>query len=177
MRNYLVIALLALALTGCGRGETPSAAVDAKPSWEEFAATTVSEYYARNPETAVDAGLHEYDGQMEDLSNEALQAYGEWLDGVIAAASSYTGVEGIEAFERDYLITAMNRALFNLRDTDYATKNPYYYVRFDVGVYVDREYAPIEDRMRAYTQFIAQVPARIATMKENLEPPLPAPFL
>ena len=177
MRNYLVIALLALALTGCGRGETPSAAVDAKPSWEEFAATTVSEYYARNPETAVDAGLHEYDGQMEDLSKEALQAYGEWLDGVIAAASSYTGVEGIEAFERDYLITAMNRALFNLRDTDYATKNPYYYVRFDVGVYVDREYAPIEDRMRAYTQFIAQVPARIATMKENLEPPLPAPFL
>ncbi|MGI9271998.1 MAG: DUF885 domain-containing protein [Woeseiaceae bacterium] len=181
MRNLFSAALLGLAMTisACGGDETatPVVAVDAKPSWEEFATKTVSEYYDRNPETAVDAGLHDYDGQMKDLSREAQESYGLWLDGVVANASAYTELEGVEAFERDYLVTMMNSRLFTLRDTDYPTKNPLHYTSFGVSVYVDREYAPLEVRMRAYTQYISQVPARIQTMKDNLEPPLPAPFL
>jgi hypothetical protein len=114
---------------------------------------------------------------MDDYSKESLHAYGEWLDQVVAEASAYTGLEGIEAFERDYLLTEMNGQLFWLRDSDYPSKNPSYYIRFGVSVYVDREYAPPEERLRAYTQYISQLPARLATMQENLEPPLPAPFL
>jgi hypothetical protein len=171
MKNYLGIALLTLVLVGCGKAE------DEQPGWEEFAARTVSEYYERNPETAVDAGLHQFDGQMRDMSMSSLQAYGDWADGVIAAANSYVDLDGIEAFERDYLVLAMNSGLFDLRETGYPTKNPLYYARVDVSVYVDREYAPLADRLRAYTQYISQLPARIATMKKNLEPPIPAPFL
>lgn len=182
MKNLKITALLglvAVTISACSSDDaTPTDAVaDAKPSWEAFAASTVSEYYDRNPESAVDAGLHQYDGQMADLSKPALQAYGEWLDSVVTNASGYTDLEGIEAFERDYLVTMMKSRLFDLRDKDGPTKNPLFYTSFGVSVYVDREYAPLEDRMRAYTQYIAQVPARIKTMKENLEPPLPAPFL
>ncbi|MDH4125049.1 MAG: DUF885 domain-containing protein [Gammaproteobacteria bacterium] len=176
MKKYLGIALLVLA--GCGSdGQSDSKATDERPSWEEFAAATIADYYRHNPETAVDAGLHQYDGQMGDMSMSALRAYGVWADGVIADASAYSDLEGTEAFERDYLIMAMNSGLFDLRETNYLTKNPLYYARFDVSVYVDREYAALADRLRAYTQYIAQVPARLATMKTNLEPPLPAPFL
>ena len=179
MHKYIPVALIAmLMVTACGSEEAQTnVAADTKPSWEEFAATTVAEYYERNPETAVDAGLHEYDGQMDDYSLESLQAYGEWLDQIIAEASAHSDLEGIEAFERDYLLTEMNGQLFWLRDSDYPSKNPLYYIRFGVSVYVDREYAPIEERIRAYTQYISQLPARLATMRENLEPPLPAPFL
>ena len=171
MKNYLGITLLVLLLAACGK------AADEKPGWEEFAARTVSEYYQHNPEAAVDAGLHQYDGQMRDMSMPALQAYGDWLDGVIAAAGSYVDLEASEAFERDYLLTAMNSQLFDLRETGYPTRNPMYYARVDVGVYVDREYAPLADRLVAYTRYIAQLPQRIATMKENIEAPIPAPFL
>jgi hypothetical protein len=133
MNKNVPIALIAMLwFAACGTEEAPK-------SWETFAATTVAEYYERNPETAVDAGLHEYDGQMENYSKESLQAYGEWLDQVIAEASAYTHLEGIEAFERDYLLTEMNGQLFWLRDSDYPTKNPNYYIRFGVSVYVDRE--------------------------------------
>lgn len=171
MNKYVPIALIAMLwFVACGTEEAPK-------SWETFAATTVAEYYERNPETAVDAGLHEYDGQMDDYSKESLHAYGEWLDQVVAEASAYTGLEGIEAFERDYLLTEMNGQLFWLRDSDYPSKNPNFYIRFGVSVYVDREYAPLEERLSAYTQYISQLPARLATMRENLEPPLPAPFL
>jgi uncharacterized protein (DUF885 family) len=179
MNKYIPVALIAmLMVAACGSEEAQTnAAADTKPSWEELAATTVAEYYERKPETAVDAGLHEYDGQMDDYSKESIQAYGEWLDQVVAEASAYTDLEGIEAFERDYLLTAMNRQLFWLRESDYPSKNPKYYTGFDVSVYVDREYAPLKERLRAYTQYISQVPARLAAMRENLEPPLPAPFL
>lgn len=176
MKKYFGIALLAL--IGCGNNEAGNdTATNEKPSWEEFAAATIADYYSHNPETAVDAGLHQYDGQMSDMRMPALQAYGVWADGVIADASAYSDLEETEAFERDYLVMAMNSGLFDLRETDYPTKNPMFYARFDVSVYVDREYAPLADRLRAYTQYIAQVPMRLAAMKENLEPPLPAPFL
>ena len=179
MRKYISVALLALALVGCGSEDATQteAAVDTKLTWEEFAATTVSEYYDRNPESAVDAGLHEYDGQMSDNSKAAQIDYGEWLDRVIADASSYTGLAGVEAFERDYLLNEMRGQSFWLRDSDRMTKNPLAYASIGVSVYVDREYAPLEERMRAYTQYIAQVPAALQTMRDNLEPPLPSPYL
>jgi hypothetical protein len=177
--NAALICLSAISIAACGNDEATTAdvVVDTRPNWEEFAAKTVSEYYDRNPETAVGKGLHDYDGQMADKSMDALQAYDEWLDGVVTNASLYTDLEGVEAFERDYLITMMNSRLFTLRETDYATKNPLFYTGLGISVYVDREYAPLEERMRAYTQYISQVPARFKTMKENLEPPLAAPFL
>jgi hypothetical protein len=171
MNKIIAIALLALLIVACGSDEA------SQPTWEEFAATTVAQYYENYPETAVDAGLHEYDGQMADKSTAGRAARVAWLDQVIADASAYTDLERIEAFERDYLLTNMRGKLFWLRESDYATKNPLDYVRFGVSVYVDREYAPLEERIQAYTRYIEQVPAALQTMRDNLEPPLPAPFV
>ena len=71
----------------------------------------------------------------------------------------------------------MRGQLFCLRDSDDVTKNPLFYIQLEVSVYVDREYAPLEERIQAYTRYIEQVPAALQTMRDNLEPPLPAPFL
>ena len=175
-RTRVLLWVATVALIGCGGKEPDTAASDAKPSWEEFAATVIGEYYERNPETAVDAGLHQYDGKMSDYGSAALDDYAAWLDEVVAAAQSYDALTGIEAFERDYLLNELNGQLFWLRDSDYPTKNPMFY-GFSVSVYVDREYAPIEERIVAYTDYVSQLPALIETMKANLEPPLPAPYL
>lgn len=174
----LVLLLASFALAGCGGGEEQVAATaDVTPSWEEFAAETIAEYYARNPEAAVDDGLHEYDGQMSDYSLAALEDKADWLEAVVEKAETYVDLEGLEAFERDYLLNEMNGQLFWLRESDFPTKNPLFYSRIGVSVYVDREYAPLDQRIAAYTQYISQVPALLATMQENLEPPLPAPYL
>ena len=180
MKQIMAIAIaLIISLGACsGGGEQPSAVTaDAKPSWEEYAATVIAQYYERNPETAVSAGLHDYDGQMSDYSLVALNEKAEWLDSVIAAAESYSDLEGLEAFERDYLLTQMRGSLFWLRESDFPTNNPLFYSRMRISVYVDREYAPLDQRIVAYTQYISQVPERLATMKTNLKPPLPAPYL
>jgi len=129
MNNKTLLALLAsLVLVACGsREDTAAPESEAKQSWAEFTATTIDEYYRRNPESAVDAGLHEYDGQMSDISLEAQAEYATWIDGVLAEVTSYTDLEGPEAFERDYLSTALNGQLFWMRETNFRTKNPLSY--------------------------------------------------
>jgi hypothetical protein len=177
----LVLALTAsLVLAGCGKdaAEQQADVAGSQQPWAEFAATVIDDYYARNPETAVDAGLHQYDGQMSDLSMAAVDEYAAWLDAVLAQAATYADLEGIEAFERDYLSTALQGELFWIRESGFLTSNPLAYAgAIGISVYVDREYAPLDQRLLAYTQYMEQVPAMLEQMKKNLQPPLPAPYV
>jgi uncharacterized protein (DUF885 family) len=179
-RHFILAVVASFTLVACSNGSDQAAAptVDAKQPWAEFAATTIDEYYRRNPQSAVNEGLHQYDGQMSDLSMAALEEYASWVDSVLAEAASYTNLEGVEAFERDYMSTSLNGSLFWLRDAEYPQKNPLFYLgSIGVSVYVDREYAPLDQRMRAYTQHMEQVPGLLQQMQENLQPPLPAPYI
>lgn len=155
----------------------PPAETDARrEAWPGFAARVVGEYYARNPEIAVDAGLHDYDGRMSDLSAASLDAYAGWLDTMIDAAGSYDALDGIEAFERDYLLAGLRGDRFWLTRSGYPRNNPLFYA-FDVSVYTDREYAPLAERMAAYIDYVEEIPAAVSVMRQNLEPPLPAAYV
>ncbi len=168
-----------LAIAACG-GEEQRAATQKQEQlpWADFVATTIDEYYRRNPERAVDAGLHQYDGQASDWSLDAMREYSAWIAATIDAAQGYEELQGNEAFERDYLTKALGGQAFWIDQTDNLTKNPTAYVyRIGLGVYVDREYAPLEQRLRAYTEYVAGLPRRLQQMRDNLEPPLPAPYV
>jgi hypothetical protein len=178
MRSALLCVAL-LAIAACN-GEEQSAVtpVEQQLPWADFVATTIDEYYRRNPERAVDAGLHQYDGKASDLSLDAVREYSAWIAATLDAAQGYDHLEGIEAFERDYLVMALGGQAFWFDQTDFLTKNPLAYSwRIDIGVYVDREYAPLEDRLRAYTEYVSHVPRMLQQMRDNLQPPLPAPYV
>ena len=173
----LAIALLVLA--ACGGSDTEMAATeDERMPWAEFAATTVDKYYSNNPENGVDAGLHQYDGLASDYSLAAIDEYMAWLDSVIGDASAYEDLAGIEEFERDYLLQALRGDLWYLRDSGFIRNNPMAYARaLSFSVYVDREYAPLEERIVAYTNYMSNVPRILEQMKENLVTPMPSPYV
>ena len=173
----LAIALLVLA--ACGGSDTEMAATEEeRMPWAEFAATTVDKYYSNNPENGVDAGLHQYDGLASDYSLAALDEYTAWLDSVIADASAYYDLTGIEGFERDYLVQALRGDLWYRRDSGFFRNNPMAYARaLSFSVYVDREYAPIEERIVAYTNYMSNVPRILEQMKQNLVTPMPSPYV
>jgi len=179
-RTTLLAIAASLVLTACGgpKDEVAAPQADAKQPWAEFVVKVIDDYYRQNPESASDAGLHEYDGQMSDLSATSLAAYGDWLDAVLAEAASYSDLEGIEAFERDYLRTYFDGQSFWLKESDFPSKNPLFYSgSIGIAVFVDREYAPLDQRLQAYTTYIEQLPGLLDTMKANLQPPLPAPYV
>jgi hypothetical protein len=179
-RTTLLAIAASLVLAACGGPKDEAAApqADAKQPWAEFVVKVIDDYYRQNPESASDAGLHEYDGQMSDLSATSLAAYGDWLDSILAEAASYSDLEGIEAFERDYLMTYFDGQSFWLKESDFPSKNPLFYSgNIGIAVFVDREYAPLDQRLQAYTTYIEQLPGLLDTMKANLQPPLPAPYV
>jgi len=181
MKNSIMLALLAsFMLAACGKSadETVAPVAEAKQPWSDFVATVIDDYYRKNPESGTDAGLHQYDGQMADMSMAALEEYEGWIDSVLAEAATYTELEGIEAFERDYLSTSLSGELFWLRDSDFPTSNPLFYAgSIGISVFVDREYAPLAERLQAYTRYMEQLPGKMQQMKANLQPPLPAPYI
>lgn len=181
MTNYARVAALLYSITAlgaCSQSEDSAVTDMAKSPWADFAVTTVAEYYSRNPERAANAGLHQYDGQISDLSPDSIAEYLSWVMKSRSEAESYADLEGLDAFERDYLIAAMNEEEFNFGTADYWSRNPAAYVgRLGFSVYIDREYAPLDVRMRGYLQYVAHFPAYFETMRSNLQPPLAAPFI
>lgn len=179
MRKHTALLITALLLGACGQNSSPTVtSVPEMAAWETFVAETISTYYAHNPEAAVYAGKHEFDGKMADVSLAAREAYAVWADGVIAAANAYSNLEGIEAFEREYLTMVLEGELFWIRDSGFATNNPVMYARgISADVYIDREYAPLEERIVAYADYVSKIPAMLNAMRDNLEPPLPAPYI
>jgi hypothetical protein len=182
MKTQLRVAVLLILLFGglvaCSQTEDSTVANVVKPPWAEFAATTVAEYYRHNPERAVNAGLHQYDGQIRDLSPGSVAGYLSWVRKTRGEAEAYDDLAGLEAFERDYLVASMNEEEFAFATADYWSRNPVAYVgALGFSVYVDREYAPLGVRMRGFTRYIAQFPAFFETMRSNLQPPLASPFI
>ncbi len=181
MRTHLRAAVLLLfcigGLVACS--QTDDSVVEAaKEPWAEFAANAVAEYYRRNPESAVDAGLHQYDGVIRDLSPESVADYLAWVRQIRSEAGSYNDLEGMDAFERDYFVASMNEEEFNFDTADYLATNPAAYAGLlSFSVYIDREYAPLDERMRGFTNYIAQFPTYFETMQSNLRPPLASPFI
>ena len=179
MRKHTALLITVLLLGACGQNSSPTVtSVPEMAAWETFVAETISAYYAHNPEVAVYAGKHEFDGKMADVSLAAKESYAVWADGVIAAANAYSNLEGIEAFEREYLTMVLEGELFWIRDSGFATNNPVMYARgISADVYIDREYAPLEERIVAYADYVSKFPAMLNALRDNLEPPLPAPYI
>lgn len=182
MRTHVrVAALLALSIAGfaaCNQTEESNVAEAERAPWAEFAANAVAEYYRRNPESAVNAGLHQYDGVIRDLSRESVADYLAWVRKIRSEAGSYDDLEGMDAFERDYFVASMNEEEFKFDTADYLATNPAAYVSvLSFSVYIDREYAPLDERMRGFTKYVAQFPAYFETMQSNLQPPLASPFI
>lgn len=175
-RTIITVSAICM-LVACGE-KSETEVVSEKLPWSDFAANTISEYYAANPEIAVYAGLHEYDGQMYDNSLAAAEKYAGWIDAVVSTAESYTDLQDIEAFERDYLVQALRGQQFWIRDSGFLKNNPVVYsFSLGMGTFIDREYAPLEERIVAYTQYVSELPEWLKTMQGNLEPPLPAPYV
>ena len=180
MRTVTLTLMACLAIGACGRdaGDAGERAAAGRQPWPVYVANVVDQYYAHNPEAAADAGLHAYDGRMSDMSAAGLEAYAGWIEGVLAGAAEYADLEGIDAFEREYLRAYLSGQQFWLRDSGFPSTNPLFYANeIGISVYVDRPYAPLDRRLAAYTDYVAQLPGLLEQMQENLEPPLPAPYV
>jgi hypothetical protein len=169
-------ALLAAALF-CVRPDAQGA--EDPGTWSTFVQAFIGEYFRLHPSRAVGEGLHEFDGQLPDWSRAALAQETAWLHEQRTRAEAFDAQTLPEAarFEREYFLAVIDDELFWLETAGWPYKNPEYYSgALDPHVYVTREYAPLETRLRAYVSYAEKVPAALAQIRSNLKTPLPKTY-
>ena len=176
-----IAAVLALFLAGCQHPPHTDANASASPqAWDAFVNGYVESRMELLPSWAVYMGRHEFDGKLPDFSRAGVQRYVEHLRAARERARSFgdASLDPPRRFERDNLVMEIEGEIFGIEDAENPWRNPAYYAYpLDPNVYLDREYAPLEQRMRAYTAWARAVPTALAQARGNLRTPMPKSYV
>jgi uncharacterized protein (DUF885 family) len=140
----------------------------------------VDHLFELQPSYAVGLGLHRYDGLVPDLSRPATESWSVRADALLGQLSRLDEAKLSDArrIDRFLLRLLLESPLFDLREAEDLDRNPMSYVGA-VGLtpYLVREYAPVEDRVRAVVRILEGVPKLLADGRRRLRAPLPRPFV
>jgi len=172
-----VLALTLLLLSVSCRQSSP-----ATPSkeWDSYVTQFLDSYFAAHPDVAVVAGRHEFDGKLPDWSAAGIKQEIQRLHAERERASAFPEgkLDPRQRFERQYLVAQVDHDLFWLESLEWPFRNPKFYGdALDPNVYVTRDYAPLADRLRAYTNYARAIPAAAAQIQGNLRTPLPRVYI
>jgi uncharacterized protein (DUF885 family) len=171
----LLIVLLALSL--------PSAVLAAQTQDAEFegvAEEYVKTYLAAHPLQGTALGFHEYDGKISDYSRLALDAELSRLRRFDDRLAKFdpAKLSSRQSIDLRILQAAVKRDLFEMQDMAVFERNPMVYARAgDVNIYIKRNFAPLEDRVRSLVAIESQIPNILIAARTNLDEKLPNPFV
>lgn len=173
---------LACILIACTQQQTPSntnsnanMASSGNAKWDAYVEQFLKEYFDANPQFGAYQGKHEYDGKFSDWSDAGLKKEIDRLKAERQKAGDFkdADLDDRQRFERDYLIAQIDKDLFWRETADQPHLNPAWYSdSIDPDMYVSREYAPLETRIKAYTAYAKSVPAAIGQIKANMKLPM-----
>lgn len=152
----------------------------AAKSWDLYVDEFLEAYFAAHPDFAVRSGRHEFDGKLPDWTADGIKREIKRLRAEQERVRGYkdSALDEEQRFERDYVDSVIAADLFWLESAEWPFRNPQFYAEgIDPDVYVSREYAPLEQRLRAYTNYAKSIPAALAQIRENLRTPLPKSYV
>jgi uncharacterized protein (DUF885 family) len=176
--------LLFLGISGCGQSPpaktAPKAISQASQAWNKLTAGFIEEYFRAQPFFAAQSGRHEFDGQLPDISNHGIRREIARLHDArnqLAAVDPAT-LEPRERFDREYLLAVVDKDLFWLEKAKFPFSNPSWYMdKLDPDMYLNRNYAALDVRMKAYIKYARGIPKMVNDIKANLQSPLPKTYV
>jgi len=171
-------------MAGCGQSAPPPP--KAKPpspasqAWTRLTNAFIEQYMQAQPAFAVQSGRHEFDGQLADVNAHGIKReiarLHDWREQL--AAVDPTTLQPRERFDRDYLLAVVDKDLFWIEKTQFPFTNPAWYLgQIDPDVYLSRNYAPLDKRMKAYIRYAQGIPRIAASIRENLKSPMPKTYV
>src|SRR5438874_12371124 len=156
------------------------AAQSADFEYEAVAEEYIKTYLAAHPLEGTALGLHEYDGKITDYSRLALDAELSRLrrfDDRLTKFDPGT-LSPRQSIDLRILQAAVKKELFKMQEMSIFERSPMVYARAaDVNVYVKRNFAPLEDRVRSLVTIESQIPNILIAAKTNLNDVLPKPYV
>lgn len=175
--------IVVLTMTACvqsRRQEQSSPDRTQSKDWPGYLNEFLDAYFVAHPDFAVRAGKHEFDGKLPDWSADGIKKEIQRLRAVRERLRSFkdSALDERQRFERDYVGSVVDADLFWLESAEWPYRNPQFYAdAIDPDVYVSRPYAPLEQRLRAYTNYARSVPIALEQIRKNLRTPLPKTYV
>jgi uncharacterized protein (DUF885 family) len=190
MATWLMVPVIA----GCSREPTPvvppphavppsnpaQTNAAARAAWTDLAADFIESYFKSHPFFAAQSGRHEFDGQMGDWSQAAFQAEIDRLKqqrDQVEKTDSAT-LDPAQQIERGSVLAVIDGDLFWMDQAREPFRNPAWYInRLDPELYLSRNYAPLEQRLKGYLGYAHAIPKLTEQIRTNLQPPLARPLV
>jgi uncharacterized protein (DUF885 family) len=148
--------------------------------YEAVAEEYIKGYFAAHPLEGTALGLHEYDGKISDYSRLALDAELSRLRRFDDRLGKFdpSKLSPRQSIDLRILQAAVKKDLFEMQDMSVFERNPMIYARAaDVNVYIKRNFAPLEDRVRSLVAIECQIPNILIAARTNLNDVLPKPYV
>ncbi|PYK53014.1 MAG: hypothetical protein DME48_13540, partial [Verrucomicrobia bacterium] len=139
--------------------------------YEAVAEEYIKGYLGAHPLEGTALGLHEYDGKITDYSRLALDAELSRLRRFDDRLSKFDPgrLSSRQSIDLRILQAAVKKDLFEMQDMSVFERNPMVYARAaDVNVYIKRNFAPLEDRVRSLVAIESQIPNILIAARTNL---------
>jgi hypothetical protein len=148
-------------------------------AWNQFVDSFIEAQLAAHPHFAVVAGRHEYDGILPDWSAAGIQHEIDRIHQQREQALQFSAEQlgPLGQYQRDYLLAVIDRILFWAEKAEWPFVNPAYYFDWmgdslDPSPYIALDYAPLAERMKAYSKYARNLPLAIEQIRSNLRMPM-----
>ncbi|MEO5563167.1 MAG: DUF885 domain-containing protein [Chitinophagaceae bacterium] len=180
MKRFLLPFLFIFVLSCNNADKSTGESGGADEAFQKLADDYLKGYLDWRPLLAVSLGFHEYDGKITDYSKTSLDAelarlkeYDQKLAGIDTASLSTKMF-----YDFRILSMAIKSDIYDFEDVKDYSRNPMNYAgAVDVNLYIKRNFAPLEDRLRYVIAIENEVPALYAAAKANLQDSIPKPYI
>ena len=138
---------------------------------DELSERLIEEHWQFYPTTGSRIGRHEFDGLLPDLSPSSVRRREQKLKRGLDELRSLdtSSLNNDQMLSWRMLELFLRRELFTFEEMRPLENNPMRQAGFlNVGNYIRRDYAPLEDRLRSATSVLQQVPEFLRSLDEAL---------
>ncbi|HJX98723.1 MAG TPA: DUF885 domain-containing protein [Chthoniobacterales bacterium] len=148
--------------------------------YEAVAEEFIKGYFAARPLLGTGEGLHEYDGKISDFSHLALDAELSRLKRFEDRLQKFelSKLSQRQSIDLRILQAGIRKEIFQRETMSIYERNPMVYARAaDVNIYIQRNFAPLDDRVHSIVAIESQIPNILIAARTNLDPVLPKPYV
>jgi len=180
MKKLVCLLIPVAVLLSCGPNKPAQNNVSGDAAFQKLSDDYIAGYLAWRPANGVALGYHQYDGKVTDMSKESLgKELGRLKDFDQKLAAADTASLSPKMFyDFRILRSAIKNEIFSFEDMGTYNKNPMTYAgAVDVSIYIKRNFAPIEDRIKSIIAIENNAPNVFTAAKANLKDTLPKPYV
>ena len=180
MKKLIFLLLPIAVLVACNQNKPGQSAGSGDDAFQKLSDDYLTGYLAWRPANGVALGYHQYDGKVTDLTKESLgKELGRLKEFDQKLAATDTASLSPKMFyDFRILRSAIKNEIFSFEDMRAYDKNPMTYAgAVDVSIYIKRNFAPIEDRLKSIIAIEKNASNVFAAAKANLKDTLAKPYV